>query len=98
MRRPTPSFDLLVDRVGQDIARGVVGSAIRLAVAVQELLAVAIEQASAELDPRRLPRGGIEADHARGEMPVRIELEELDIDQARAAAKRQTHAFPRQIV
>src|SRR4030088_136697 len=98
MRRPAPGLDLLVDREGQDIACGVVGTGVRLAVAVQKFLAIAVEQASAQLDARRFPRRGIETDHARGEMPVRIKLEELDVDQTGSAAKRKADAFPGQIV
>ena len=67
VRRAAAGLDLLVDRVGQDIARGVVGPAVRLAVAVQEFLAIAVEQPPAELDAGRLPGRRIEPDHARAQ-------------------------------
>src|SRR5205085_10300288 len=73
VRRASPCLDLLVDRVCQDIAGGVVGAAVRLAVAMQELLAEPVQQPPAELDAGRLPGSRVEPDHARRQMPVRIE-------------------------
>ena len=98
MGRPATGLNLLVDREGQGVARRVVAVAARLAVAVQEFFAQAVEQTAAQLDARRLPSRRIEPDHARGQVAVRIELQELDVDDPRAGAQREANALPGEIV
>ena len=96
--RTAPRFHFLVDSVGQGIPRRAVALTLRFAVVLQEFLAVPVEQASSELDARGLPGGRIEPYHPRREMPIGVELQELEVDQPRACAQRDAHALPRKVV
>ena len=65
MRRATASFDFFQDRIGRDVAGGVVFAKIRAAVAVNKFLESTVEQFTAELVAKRVPQDRVHADEPR---------------------------------
>src|SRR5436309_6209695 len=89
MRRAAPRRDLLLDRVGRDVARRRIAARLVAAVIGEELAAGAVEQAAAELITKRIPHDRIHADEAWREVPDREELHEFHIDELSAGGERQ---------
>ena len=85
MRGAASRRDLAVDRVGEKVSGRVVFFVAAVAVVREEFIALAVDQTAAELHAGRLPGGRVEPDHARRKVAIRIELQELDIDESRAA-------------
>ena len=89
VRRAAPGLHLLDDGVGRDVAGDDVAAVLADAVAGGELLAVAVEQPSAELVAERIPHDRVHADETRRQMPDREELHEFHVDERRAGAQRE---------
>ena len=89
MRRAAPGRDLLVDRIGRQVARRRIAARLVAAVIGEKLAPGAVEQPSAELVAERVPHDRVHADQARREMPDRKELHELHVDEVGPGGKRQ---------
>jgi hypothetical protein len=89
MRRSAAGGDFSRDRVGGQIPRRRVPGAFVAAIAVEEFLAVAIQQPAAELVAERVPHDRVHADEPRRQMSDREELNKFHVDELGAGGQRQ---------
>ena len=87
--RAASRLALLGDGIGGDVARRRVDARIPLAVILDELFHVAIEQAATELVAERIPHDRVHADEPRREVADREELGKLHVDQLGAGVERE---------
>ena len=97
-RRAAARVDLAADRIRREVPGRGVPAVVLAAVAVNELLHLAVQQPAAELVAEGVPHDGVHADEARREVADREELHELHVHQRRARAQREGVAFARHVV